>query len=119
MMLKNAFSKRFDGFWSDATSQIPQSEQRIAKDIKSETLMSRKKLPERKLRIMWRLKWKKCWIEKIFSEKDEFGHCKRIHRINHEKDVIGDVVFKDYDRAMYLADSMSELTKIRHVVIPE
>ena len=66
---------------------------------------------------MWRLKWKKQWIEKHFTEKDEFGHCD-MHRSYHKKKVIGDVLFKDYDRAMYLAESMSELTQIRHVVIP-
>ena len=65
---------------------------------------------------MWKLKWTKSWIEKHFTEKDKFGHCD-MHRTRHEKDVIGDVLFKDYDRAMYLADSMSELTQIRHVVV--
>jgi len=66
---------------------------------------------------MWRLKWKKQWIEKHFTEKDKFGHCD-MYRIHHEKDVIGDVVFEDYSQALYLAKSMSEFTKISHEVLP-
>ena len=66
---------------------------------------------------MWRLKWRKQWIEKHFTEKDKFGHCD-MHLTYHEKDVFGDVVFEDYNRAMYLAKSMSEFTKIGHEVLP-
>jgi hypothetical protein len=65
---------------------------------------------------MCKLSWKKQMIEKHFTEKDKFGHCD-MYRTYHEKDVIGDVAFEDYERASYLANSMTELTGIMHEVI--